>query len=210
MKKIPIHLVVVLLINNGLLAQADTAAGTARPAYAMRGTIEFPAEAAGLGLTAYNFSRISDKSSTDAAVVKGLGKKDVNWFDRWGVRKYNENIDNASYVPFYVCIPVPLVLFSIDKKMRKDFFKLSFMYAEALTATGILYSAAAGYVNRYRPLVYSNETPLEKRTASDSKKSFLQDTWRSLQHQLFLRRASWLITIRIQNLNGVTIPLPLP
>ena len=104
--------------------------------------------------------------------MKKLGKKDVNWFDRWGVRAYSRSIDNASYIPFYAAVPLPVIVFAADKRMRRDFFKLSFLYAEALTATGILYSSAAGYVNRLRPLVYSDKTPPDKRTVSDSKKSF--------------------------------------
>lgn len=56
--------------------------------------------------------------------------------------------------------------------MRKDFFQLGFLYAEALTVTGMLYGSAANFTNRLRPLVYSNETPMAKRLVSDSRKSF--------------------------------------
>lgn len=140
--------------------------------YKLKNKVEIPIVVAGAAFTAYNFSRISKKTASDNSFVEALTKKDVNWFDRWGVRPYSKNTDNASYIPFYISMPLPLIVIAIDRKMRKDFYKLTFLYVEAITTTGILYSSAAGYVNRLRPLVYSAETPLDKRTVSDSKKSF--------------------------------------
>jgi membrane-associated phospholipid phosphatase len=140
--------------------------------YTVKNKVEIPLVAAGAAFALYNFSRISKKASSADAFAEGLNKSDVNWFDRWGVRPYSKSIDNASYIPFYVSMPLPIIFFTIDNKMRKDFFKLTFLYAESLTITGILYSSAAAYVNRLRPFVYDAETPLAKRTASDSRKSF--------------------------------------
>lgn len=98
--------------------------------YTIKNEVEIPLVAAGAAFTLYNFSRISKKASSADAFVEGLNKSDVNWFDRWGVRPYSKSIDNASYIPFYVSMPLPIVFFTIDKKMRKDFFKLTFLYAE--------------------------------------------------------------------------------
>jgi membrane-associated phospholipid phosphatase len=140
--------------------------------YSLKLKIEIPAVVAGAAFCAYNFAGISKKTSSDPVFVEGLNKSDVNWFDRWGVRPYNKTADNQSYIPFYVAVPLPLVVFVFDKKLRKDFFKLSFLYAEAMISTGVLYSSAAHFVNRLRPLVYDAESPLNKRTSSDSKKSF--------------------------------------
>ncbi len=156
----------------------DNAAQTApveKPApaqYKLKLKVELPLVVAGLAFTGYNFSRISAKTASDQTYVESLGKKDVNWFDRWGVRPYNENADNQSYIPFYVSMPLPIFFLALDKKLRKDFFKLGFLYLEALTITGTLYSSAAGYTNRLRPFVYDAESPLNKRLASDSKKAF--------------------------------------
>jgi hypothetical protein len=124
---------------------------------------------------AYNFSRISKTAPSSDAFVEGLKKTDVNWFDRWGVQPYSEKTDNLSYFPFYVSMPLPVIVFAFDKKMRKDFFKLTFLYVEAMTITGALYSSAAAYANRLGPFVYSSETPLGNRTASDSRKSFFAE-----------------------------------
>ncbi|HMC87761.1 MAG TPA: phosphatase PAP2 family protein [Chitinophagaceae bacterium] len=140
--------------------------------FVIKDRVDIPLVIGGAAFSAYNFSRISKKSSTPVSVLEALHKGDVNWFDRWGVRKYSKSIDNASYIPFYVAMPYPIIFFALDNKMRKDFFKLTFLYAEAIIITGVFYSSAAGYVNRYRPFVYNSETPLDKRSASDSKKSF--------------------------------------
>jgi len=69
-------------------------------------------------------------------------------------------------------MPYPLIFFACDNICAKTFSNLHFLYAEALTATGILYSSAAAYVNRLRPFVYDAQTPLGKRMSSDSRKSF--------------------------------------
>ena len=140
--------------------------------YTIKAKVDIPVLVGGGAFTLFNFSRISKKTASSPAFVTGLKKSDVNWFDRWGVRAYSEKTDNQSYIPFFVSMPLPIIVFGIDKKMRKDFFKLSFLYAEAMTITGVLYSAGAAYTNRLRPLVYSPETPMEKRISSESKKSF--------------------------------------
>ena len=140
--------------------------------YTIKTKVEIPLVAAGAAFDFYNFTRISKKGPSSQAFVEGLKKTDVNWFDRWGIRPYSEKTDNLSYIPFYVSMPLPIIFFTMDKKMRKDFFKLTFLYVEAITITGALYSSAAAYVNRLRPFVYSPATPLDKRTISDSKKSF--------------------------------------
>lgn len=142
------------------------------PHYRIKPGVDVPLILAGAAFSGYNFSRISKKTNSDPLYVQGLSKNNVNWFDRWGVHAYNEKTDNASYIPFFVSMPAPLLLFAGDKKMRKDFFKLSFLYAESVIITGILYTSAAGYTNRLRPMVYSSGTPMEKRVLSEQKKSF--------------------------------------
>jgi hypothetical protein len=158
--------------------------------YSLKLKIEIPAVVAGAAFCAYNFAGISKKTSSDPVFVEGLNKSDVNWFDRWGVRLYNQTADNQSYIPFYVAVPLPLVVFVFDKKLRKDFFKLSFLYAEAMISTGVLYSSAAHFVIRLRPLVYDAESPLNKRTSSDSKKSFFWPCCASCYFYIFCSRCT--------------------
>jgi membrane-associated phospholipid phosphatase len=56
--------------------------------------------------------------------------------------------------------------------MRKDFWKIGYLYIEALTASGVLYSTAVNLTNRYRPFTYNKNSPLEMAEESNSKKSF--------------------------------------
>ncbi|MFT3932782.1 MAG: phosphatase PAP2 family protein [Chitinophagaceae bacterium] len=174
-KKITLLCIANIVLLSCFGQQADSALNMHHEAgsiYKIRPKIDIPVFVGTAALTLYNFSRISAKDASDPNYVQTLSKKDVNWFDRWGVRPYSKSDDKASYIPFYIAAPLPIAFFAVDNKMRKDFFKLSFLYAEAMTITGVLYTSAAAYTNRFRPMVYDAGTPLNKRTESDSKKSF--------------------------------------
>ncbi len=84
---------------------------------------------------------------------------------------YSNSLDQTSYIPFYIAIPLPL-LFLADSKMRKDFLKLGYLYIETLTATGLVYSTAVNLTNRFRPFTYYSDAPQNMALESNSKKSF--------------------------------------
>lgn len=140
--------------------------------YEIKPNVDFSAEAAGAAWDLYNFSRISKKGNLSVAEVRSLRISKIDWFDRWAVHPYNHSVDELSYKPFYLAMPLPLIVFAIDKKMRKDFGKLTFLYAEAMTMTGVLYTSAVHYVNRHRPLVYESASPISTRTSFNSRNSF--------------------------------------
>ncbi len=150
----------------------DTGSKKPLPVYFIKPSVDIPVLAAGAAWDLYNFSQISKKAGSTQAEVDGLKISDINVLDRWAVHPYNKQIDQLSYVPFYVAIPLPLIVFAIDKKMRKDFLKLTFLYAEAMTMTGVLYTSAVHYVDRHRPLVYESASPLETRMSPNSRNSF--------------------------------------
>lgn len=159
-----------LFIFKPSLGQKST--DTVSQVYSIKKKVDIPVTAALAGWTSYGFSQISKKEGTSEATLAGLQKSDVNGFDRWAIRPYSKSVDKLSYVPFYIGIPLPLILFTVDKKMRKDFWKLSFLYLEAMSITGSLYTSAVHYHSRYRPLVYSTESPMEKRMSPNSTNSF--------------------------------------
>jgi membrane-associated phospholipid phosphatase len=169
----------LIIFNYATLPAQDTTAPTiARPVkeyagqvYKIKPRVDIPLTTAAAAWTLYSFSRVTNKEASTATKILSLKKDNINWFDRWAVHKYSEHIDNTSYIPFYISMPLP-VLFLADKKMRKDFLKLIFLYSETMSVTGTLYSSAAHYTNRLRPYTYTAETPLEKRTAANSKNSF--------------------------------------
>lgn len=140
--------------------------------YRLTPGVDIPLVAAGAALDLYNFSRISKKNPTSLAKLQSLKISDLDWFDRWAVHPYSHSIDQLSYIPFYVAIPLPLAVFGIDTRMRKDFWKLTYMYGEAMVLTGVLYSSAVHWVSRLRPLTYESASPIEQRTSSNSRNSF--------------------------------------
>jgi membrane-associated phospholipid phosphatase len=140
--------------------------------YTIKPSVDIPILAGTVLWDLYGFAQISKKDGTSLAELGSLKRSDLNWLDRWGVHPYSKSIDNLSYVPFFVAMPLPLAVFGIDNRMRKDFWKLTFLYAEAMTMTGALYTSAVHYVDRHRPLVYETSSPLETRQSSNSRNSF--------------------------------------
>jgi membrane-associated phospholipid phosphatase len=143
----------------------------AEPVYKLKPAVDVPVTAAGTIWSLYAFTKIYNKDPSSDEAVLALSKSNVPGFDRWGIRAYSKTIDNISYIPFYASMPLP-VLFLFDNKMRKDIAKLSFMYLEAMSVTGILYTGSTYFADRYRPYVYSDETPLDFRTRGGGRNSF--------------------------------------
>jgi len=143
----------------------------AEPVYKLKPAVDVPITATGTIWSLYAFTKIYNKDPSSDEAVLALNRNNVPGFDRWGIRKYSKTIDNISYIPFYASMPLP-VLFLFDNKMRKDIGKLSFMYLEAMSITGILYTGSTYFVDRYRPYVYSDETPLDYRTRGGGRNSF--------------------------------------
>jgi membrane-associated phospholipid phosphatase len=81
-------------------------------------------------------------------------------------------VDKASYLPFYAAVPYPVLFLALDKKMRKDYLELSFLYLQAMTITGVLYTSGVHYFPRLRPLVYDTKSPMEERQSSNSRNAF--------------------------------------
>ncbi|AEW02551.1 phosphoesterase PA-phosphatase related protein [Niastella koreensis GR20-10] len=185
MKKLVLIVPAVLFVSATVFAQNDSASLTRdtlpfqqpekkeKPGevYKLNLGADIPITAIGTGWSLYAFSKIYDKDPSDPETISGLNKSNVNGFDRWGIRPYNKKVDQLSYIPFYASMPMP-VFFLFDKRMRQDFFKLSFLYLEAMSVTGILYTGSSYLTNRYRPYVYSEETPMDYRTRGGGKNSF--------------------------------------
>jgi membrane-associated phospholipid phosphatase len=133
--------------------------------------MEVPVTAVAAGITGFNFSQISKKQNSTETQIENLNKASIPFFDRWTVHVYSKSMDQASYIPFYIAIPLPLLSLA-DPKMRKDFWKIGYLYIEALAATGVVYSTAVNLTNRYRPFTYESESPMNLAVESNSKKSF--------------------------------------
>jgi hypothetical protein len=140
--------------------------------YTTKPSVDIPLVVGGAALDLYNFGQISTKNSTSLAKLQSLKISNLDWFDRWAVHPYSHSIDQLSYVPFYVAIPLPLIVFGIDSRMRQDFWKLTYLYGEAMILTGVVYTSSVHWVSRLRPLTYESASPIEERTSSNSRNSF--------------------------------------
>ena len=139
--------------------------------YKINYRVEVPVTVVGIGVNLLNFYGMSKKPNSTEEQIKSLDKSNIPFFDRWTVHVYSKSIDQASYIPFYVAIPLPLLCLA-DQKMRKDFWQIGYLYIEALSATGVVYSTAVNLTNRYRPFTYESESPMDLAVQSNSKKSF--------------------------------------
>ncbi len=140
--------------------------------YKLKPAVDIPIVAAGTAWSLYAFTKIYVKPPSSVEKILSLKKENINSFDRWAVYPYDKTLDKISYYPFYAAIPYPLIFFAFDKEMKKDYWKLSFLYWEAMAITGILGEGATYSVDKYRPYAYSSASPMDKRTSGLSKNSF--------------------------------------
>src|SRR5687767_9021363 len=142
-----------------------------QPVYKLKPAVDIPLFAINAGWSGYAFTKIYSKDRSSEQTIFDLDKNDINWFDRWAVRPHSETVSKNSNYIFGGAIPLPL-LFLASKETRKAFFKLSFLYLEAMSVTGFLYTGSVYLTNRYRPYAFSEETPMTWRTRGGAKNSF--------------------------------------
>jgi len=140
--------------------------------YKLKPAVDLPVVAVGTAWSLYAFTKIYNKPDPTLAELSALKKSDINSFDRWGQHKYDKNLDVNSYYPFYGAIPVPILLFLTGNNMRNDFWKLSFLYWETMSMTGLFGTSGTYWVDRWRPYSYSPETPLDDKLKHNPKNSF--------------------------------------
>lgn len=140
--------------------------------YTLCPVVDIPIIAVGTGWSVYAFTKIYSKGSSTEEQINALSKSDIPSIDRSAVRPYRQSLDKFSYYPFYAAIPLPLVYTLIDNRTRPDFWKISFLYWEAMSVSGLLGTGATYFVDRYRPYTYDARTPMDKRLDQNAKNSF--------------------------------------
>lgn len=141
-----------------------------QPVYRLKPGADIPIFAVGAGWSGYAFTKIYSKPPSTEEEILSLNMNDINTFDRRAVRPYSKSLDRVSYYPFFASMPLPfLFLFGNTKK---DFFKLTALYLEAMSITGFFYTGSVYFVDRYRPYAYSNESTMDQRTRGGAKNSF--------------------------------------
>jgi membrane-associated phospholipid phosphatase len=139
--------------------------------YKLKNKVDVPLTLIGTGWSIFAFTKIYSKDPSTTAEITALNKDDINGFDRWAADVYDSNAAHTSDFFFYGAMPLPLTLM-LDKEIRHDAGKIGFLYLEAMSITGLLYTGSVFFVDRYRPLAYNTEVPMAERTRGGSKNSF--------------------------------------
>ena len=142
------------------------------PIYKLKLGADIPIVAAGTIWSLYAFTKIYNKPLSTIEQIQSLKTSNINTFDRSAIYPYSKSLYRISNYPFYASMPLPLVFIVIGKNTRSDFFKLCFLYWEAMSITGFLGTAAPYFVDRYRPYAYTQETSMDLKTARVAKNSF--------------------------------------
>ncbi len=168
-----LSLLVILFGTLPLYAQIDsTAIDVEQKVYNYNNKLDIPLTSVAVGISIFNFTQIYSKDRISEETIMGLNKDDVNSFDRSVAGNYNEGAKTTSDLFFNVSVPLPLIVYAFDKKMRKDYLTLSLLYLEAMSFTGALYSTSNQLNNRIRPLAYNEELTLSQRTKGGNQNSF--------------------------------------
>lgn len=139
--------------------------------YNFKPFVDIPLTVTGVGWSIYAFTKIYNKDTSTAAQILALNRNNIASYNRWGTKYYNPDDFTRSNYFFYGSMPLPF-LFLLDKKVRKDFFKVTSLYLEAMGITGILYTGSVYVHDKYRPYAYNSNVPLSKRKRGGAKNSF--------------------------------------
>ena len=139
--------------------------------YNLRPAVDIPLTVATAGWSIYAFTKIYSKDPSTTEEILSLNKNDINSFDRWAADVYSDKAARSSDFFFYGSMPLPIILLA-DKDIRKDAAKIGFLYLEAMSVTGLLYTGSVYLYDRYRPLAYNDEVPMEERMRGGAKNSF--------------------------------------
>jgi membrane-associated phospholipid phosphatase len=164
------------IITDSLVAQpihynVPTKLTTEKSVYKLKLGADIPVTLIGAGWCGYAFTKIYSKEPLTLEELQRLNPNNVNSFDRPGIDHYNENAVKIGDDLFYGSMPLPILLLA-DKKMRKDLPELILLYLEAMSVTGIPYTASVYFADRYRPYTYNESVPLDFRLRGGSRNSF--------------------------------------
>ena len=156
-----------------VLAPEPVAAQNASP-YETRFWVDAPITAAGAASSYYHLLKINEKHTRDSTEAANLylHKDDVPKFDRFSAGWYNPDARAVSDVFFYSSFATPFLLL-LDKDISGKAGQVGVLYLETMAITGTLFTAAAGNINRYRPLAYGGpDVPLDEKRHRNTQNSF--------------------------------------
>jgi membrane-associated phospholipid phosphatase len=139
--------------------------------YNLSWKFDLPITAIGAGWSGYALTKIYNKDSSKLEDIQALNKDNINSFDRWAAGMSSDKADEQSNYLFYGSMGFPFLLF-FDKSIRKDAAKISFLYLEAMSITGLFYTGSTYFIDRYRPEAYNTSIPAEQRVSGNLRNSF--------------------------------------
>lgn len=134
--------------------------------------------AGGMGTDYFAISRIKNKPNLSIAELQALNPGVINPLDRWAIHQNPTNylmfskLSDDIEPPIFVILPA---LLGFDKKIRKDWLDLLFMYAEGHTITFTFYNYSwlgPTFQNKYRPITYYSSLPLANQITGNNRNSF--------------------------------------
>jgi membrane-associated phospholipid phosphatase len=167
----PIKVDTLAIRDTTVATSTETTTAIKEPVYQIKPGVDIPLTAVTAGWSLYAFTQIYSKDPSSQEQILNLRESDINSFDRGAVRPFSESLDRVSYYTFFGVMPMPFI-FLTGKKTSKDFFKLTFLYLEAMSITGFLYTGSVYLTDRYRPYAYSSESTMDQRTRGGAKNSF--------------------------------------
>lgn len=153
------------------LTQSTAFATKKQPVYKLKPAIDIPLSLASAGWSSFAFTKIYSKKGSSIEEIQSLRTSNINRFDRWAADVHSEKAADVSDLFFYGAMPLPL-LFLADHKIRKDFAKIGFLYFETMSLTGMFYTSATYFKDRYRPYTYNANTLLSEKLDGNAKNSF--------------------------------------
>ena len=134
--------------------------------------------AGGMGTDYFAISRIKNKPNLSIAELQALNPGVINPLDRWAIHQNPTNylmfskLSDDIEPPIFVILPA---LLGFDKKIRKDWLDLLFMYVEGHTITFTFYNYSwlgPTFQNKYRPITYYSSLPLANQITGNNRNSF--------------------------------------
>ncbi|MCB9186679.1 MAG: phosphatase PAP2 family protein [Flavobacteriales bacterium] len=128
--------------------------------------------ASGCGLVAAGgiLTRLQSRPLTETQ-INALDPYNIPGFDRPATQHWNKDAALASDILLYGSVTLPAFVM-INKRARKDFLVIGFIYAETALLTLGVTELAKGLSKRPRPYVYNPDVPLDKKTERDARLSF--------------------------------------
>ncbi len=133
--------------------------------------------AGGLATDYPAIGRIKNKPSLSSAELAALNPGVINSIDRWALHQnpsqhlmYSKLSDEVE-PPVFVILPALLIF---DKKIKKDWLPILFMYGEGHVITFTVYNYSwfgPTFQNRYRPITYYSQLPLGDQTSGNNRNS---------------------------------------